>query len=425
MRNPVKLAPWLGIHFRVLESPESPLYTLYALYTLPAKHGVTRYLNRNGLYCAVMRVLLISKACVVGAYQRKLEALAAHPDLTLTVAVPPEWRDGRSVTRLERAYVTGYRLVVEPVRFNGHFHLHYYPRLGRLIAETQPDLVHLDEEPYNLATWHAQRLARRAGAKTLFFSWQNLRRNYPWPFSAFERAVLRDADAAIAGNAEAVSVWRAKGYTGPMPVIPQFGVDPELFAPRPNPPHPFSIGYAGRLAPEKGIDLLLRAAATLPPDAHVRLIGAGPEQARLAQLAEALGLAARVTFESAPSLEMPARLAALDCLVLPSRTRPNWKEQFGRVLIEAMACGVPVIGASSGEIPNVIGDAGLLFPEGDVPALAAHLATLRANPAERAALGAKGRARVLAHYTQAQVAAATLALYRQVLSPHNNDVRNA
>lgn len=365
-----------------------------------------------------MRVLLLSKAFVVGAYQRKLEAMAACPGLDLTVAVPPAWRDGREATVLERAYLTGYRLVVTPVRFNGHFHLHYYPGLARLLAEARPELVHIDEEPYNFATWHAQRLARRAGAKTLFFSWQNLARTYPWPFSAFERAVLRHSDAAIAGNQEAVTVWRAKGYTGPLPVIPQVGVDPDLYAPRPDalPPTPFTIGYAGRLVPEKGIDLLLRAAAQLPPDTRVRLIGRGPEQARLAQLAAALGLAARVTFETAPSREMPARLVALHCLVLPSRTRPNWKEQFGRVLIEAMACGVPVIGAAGGEIPNVIGDAGLIFPEDDVTALAAHLRALHADPARRAALGALGRARVLAHYTQAHIAQATVALYRQVLA---------
>jgi hypothetical protein len=113
------------------------------------------------------------------------------------------------------------------------------------------------------------------------------------------------------------------------------------------------------------VDLLLRAAAQLPPDTHVRLIGSGPEQARLAQLAADLGLAARVSFETAPSLAMPARLAALDCLVLPSRSRPNWKEQFGRVLIEAMACGVPVVGAACGEIPSSATPVAL--PDGDVP----------------------------------------------------------
>ena len=364
-----------------------------------------------------MRVLLLSKAFVVGAYQRKLEALAACPGLELTAVVPPSWRDARGRLTLERAYTSGYRLVVTPLRFNGHFHLHYYPRLAAVLAEARPDLVHLDEEPYNLATWHAQRLARRAGAKTVFFSWQNLRRDYPWPFSAFESDVLRHADAGIAGNQDAVAVWRAKGYAGPLPVIPQFGVDPALYAPRsrPDPAQPFTIGYAGRLVPEKGVDLLLRAAAELPSTARVRVLGAGPEQPRLAQLAAELGLGERVSFATVPSLAMPAELAALDCLVLPSRTRPNWKEQFGRVLIEAMACGVPVVGSTSGEIPNVIGEAGLTFPEDDALALAAHLRALQADPARRAALGAAGRARVVAHYTQAQVAQATAALYQQVL----------
>ncbi|MCC7358573.1 MAG: glycosyltransferase [Anaerolineales bacterium] len=365
-----------------------------------------------------MRVLLLSKAFVVGAYQRKLEALAACPGLELTAVTPPSWRDQRGLLTLERAYTSGYRLVVTPVRFNGRFHLHYYPRLAAVLAEARPDLVHVDEEPYNFATWHAQRLARRAGAKTVFFSWQNLRRAYPWPFSAFEREVLRHADAGIAGNQDAVAVWRAKGYTGLLSVIPQVGVDPDLFAPDPAPAarDVFTIGFAGRFVPEKGVDLLLRAAAQLPGEARVRVLGAGPELPRLARLAADLGLAACVSFAQVSSLDMPAQLAALDCLVLPSRTRPNWKEQFGRVLIEAMACGVPVIGSTCGEIPHVIGAAGLIFAEDDAAALAAHLRALQADPARRAALGAAGRARVLAHYTQAQVARATAALYRQVLT---------
>jgi glycosyltransferase involved in cell wall biosynthesis len=364
--------------------------------------------------------LLLSKAFVVGAYRSKLEAMAACADLELIAAVPPAWRDERGLTRLEPVEARGYRLVIEPVRFNGHFHLHYYPRLGRLLAETRPDLLHIDEEPYNYATWHAQRLARRQGVPTLFFTWQNLRRRYPFPFSFFERDVLRHARAGIAGNQEAVGVWRAKGYTGPLPVIPQFGVDPDIFMPRPGSraaEQPFTIGYAGRLVPEKGIDLLLRAAATLPTDVRLRLIGSGPERGNLLRLAAGLGLAGRVTASAAPSLEMPRHLAALDCLVLPSRTRPNWKEQFGRVLIEAMACGVPVVASTCGALPHVVGDAGLIFPEGDVPALAAHLARLRAEPDLRVALSEAGRARVLAHYTQAQVAEATVKLYEQVLSP--------
>ena len=365
---------------------------------------------------------MISKACLVGVYQRKLEEIAADPDMQLTVAVPASWRDERGVIRLERAHVRGYELVVEPLAFNGNFHLHFYPQLGRLIARVRPDLVHIDEEPYNLATWHALRLARRQGARTLFFTWQNLARRYPWPFSRFERDVLREADGAIAGNAEAVAVWRGKGYRGPMPVIPQFGVDPDEFRPVPRPglAAGFVVGYAGRLVAEKGVDLLLRALAQLPAAVRAHVVGAGPERARLVKLAGELGVAGRVTWTPlVPSAAMPGLLASFDGLVLPSRTRPNWKEQFGRVLIEAMACGVPVVGSTSGELPNVIGDAGCLFAEGDVAALAEQLRQLWQQPERRAWLATKGRERVLANYTQRRVAEATLALYHR-LAPASN-----
>ena len=115
---------------------------------------------------------MISKACLMGAYQRKLEEIAAQPGIDLTVIVPPAWRDERGTLTLERAHTQGYRLVVEPIAFNGHFHWHYYPRLAARMAQERPDIVHIDEEPYNLATWHALRLARRVGAPALFFTWQ-------------------------------------------------------------------------------------------------------------------------------------------------------------------------------------------------------------------------------------------------------------
>ena len=138
-----------------------------------------------------------------------------------------QYRDERGWLPLERAYTEGYDLRVTPIAFNGSFHLHVYPRLRRLLSEVQPDLFHVDEEPYNLATWRAVRLANRQGIPALFFTWQNLNRRYPPPFSWIERDVYRRSAFALAGNRDAVDVLRAKGYAGPLMLEIEFPADPE------------------------------------------------------------------------------------------------------------------------------------------------------------------------------------------------------
>jgi glycosyltransferase involved in cell wall biosynthesis len=366
-----------------------------------------------------VRVLMVSKACLTGIYQRKLEEIARYPEVELVVIVPPSWKDAQGELRLEREYVQGYRLLADPIAFNGRYHLHYYPRLRKRIREIRPDVLHIDEEPYNLATWHAWRLAHQAGIKSLFFSWQNLERRYPFPFNWMERAVLGGVDYAIAGSHGAAEVWRSKGYAGPLAVIPQFGVDPELFAPggRRDPGRGFVVGYAGRLVPEKGVDLLIRAAAGLPGPWQLVIAGEGPERAVLEVLAKELGAQEQVFFDGQiSSTRVPAFLQQLDVLVLPSRSRPNWTEQFGRVLVEAMACGVAVLGAESGEIPHVIGPGGWTFPEDDLEALQARLLRLMQDVDSRTELGRLGRERVLERFTQARVAAETVQVYKEMLA---------
>lgn len=381
-----------------------------------------------------MRIVMVSKAVVVGAYQRKLEELARLPDVELKVLVPPSWRDSRGETQLERAFTQGYEMVETPIALNGHFHAHFFPRLERDLSRWRPDVLHVDEEPYNLAAWQVVRWATRHHVPSLFFTWQNLNRSYPPPFCWLERYCYRHATHAIAGNQEARDVLRAKGFDKPITVIPQFGVDPVLFGGSESGFEVSStarkqgivVGYAGGLVPEKGVDCLLKAvAATMPHGCRsceslligeVRIAGTGSASAALAELATELGIRERVCFLGrVPSVDMPDFYAGLDVLVLPSRTMPNWKEQFGRVLVEAMACGVPTIGSTSGEIPHVIGDAGLVFPENDAGALATALAGLAEDPVLRARLAQAGRERVLAHYTQERIAQATYAVYRQIV----------
>lgn len=367
-----------------------------------------------------MRVLMLSKACIVGIYQRKLELMAAYPDIDLRVLVPSSWRDERGTTYLERVYTQGYELIETPVRFNGNFHLHYYPKFVQHINNWQPDIVHLDEEPYNIATWLALRATQRISARTLFFSWQNIARQYPPPFRWIEQYVLRHSDFALMGTPSAADIWRAKGYTGELAIIPQFGVDPNLFVPPltpKSPDAPVEIGYAGRLVTEKGIDLILCALAQLKNlNWQFKIIGGGPLQATLQAQTQQLGIADKVTFAGlVPSVEMPAHFQNLDVLVIPSRTQNNWKEQYGRVIIEAMSSGTAVIGSDSGAIPDVIGDAGVVFPENDETALKEALAQLITDTDLRQNLIKLGRQRVLDNFTQAQVAAQTVEVYRKLM----------
>ena len=359
-----------------------------------------------------MRVTLLSKALVVGAYQRKCELIAAPDDIELTVLVPPAWGS----QQLERVHAQGYDLRDIPIRFNGNFHLHHYPTLAQELKRSRPDVFHIDEEPYNLATWLAVRATSRSPLRTLFFSWQNINRNYPPPFRWMEREVLNKVDAAIAGSEEAMHVWRGKGFAKTMAVIPQFGVDEVAFFPHPQPLPPGGrgvvVGFAGRLVREKGVDVLLRAIVQVP-DAKAIIAGDGPEEKTLREMAAQLNIADRVEWRGAMrSTEMPAFYRECDALAVPSRTLPNWKEQFGRVIIEAMACGVPVIGARCGEIPHLIGDAGLLFDEDDVDALATHIRSLSEQPALQSELAQLGHERVLARYTMKHIADQTVDFYR-------------
>lgn len=366
-----------------------------------------------------MKIVLLSKALVHGAYQTKCESLAAHPDVQLTVIVPPSWREiGAWETPLERRFTAGYELISTPIIFNGHHHVHFYPRLGPLLRRLQPDIFHVDEEAFNLASFHAMRLGRRLGARMLFFTWANIQRRLPPPFSLFERACFAWSASAVAGNRAGATILRAKGYQKPIDLLPQFGVDPQLFRPAEHrPQRPVTIGFLGRLQTYKGVQILLQAAARLTGDWRLLIAGRGEYETTLRSLTAQLSLTDRVEFRPpVDSSRVPELLHACDILAVPSLTTPSWKEQFGRVIIEAMACRVAVVGSDSGEIPHVIGTAGLITPEGDPSALAAALQRLIDNPGEREAYATAGYQHLLANYTQSALADRYYAVYRRLMT---------
>jgi glycosyltransferase involved in cell wall biosynthesis len=207
-------------------------------------------------------------------------------------------------------------------------------------------------------------------------------------------------------------------------VIPQLGVDPDFFKADSagGIRHGLSlsgpiVGFVGRLVPEKGIFVLVEALARLADlPWSMLVVGDGPSREDLRARAEAHGLAHRLTWvSSVPHQEVPRYLQAMDVLVLASLTGTAWKEQFGHVLIEAMACGVPVVGSDSGAIPEVIGEAGFVTKEGDPASLAEALKQLLPDAELRARLGALGRARVEAEFTHARIAEKTWEVYESML----------
>lgn len=371
-----------------------------------------------------MRVLTISKPYVAAAYRRKL-VLLQERGFEVGLICPPAWAGQafESSPSDERYWIR--RL---PIAFDGKNHFHFYRDLERAVREFRPDVLNVEEEHYSAVTYQGFRVAGRVGAKPLFYTWQNIQKRYPPPFSWIEHKVFREAAAGVCGNQEAIDVLRAKGFRGDAPEIPQMGVTLDLFRPddateaaRAARRRALGLegaglwtGFFGRLVEEKGLATLLKAVAKLPAQ-RLLVVGSGPERAALEALATRLGITSRVKFlGSVRSEEVANYLKAVDALCLPSLTRSNWKEQFGRVLVEAMAAEALVVGSSSGEIPRVISDAGLVFPEGDADALAQQLGRLETDADLRASLRTRARQRVRLLYTNDVVADRWAELFRRV-----------
>lgn len=366
-----------------------------------------------------MRILFIARYRD-DTMRRKVAHLARLPGLTVRAIEPAHWRDDLLNVRATGALPYP-RLALPMWGQASDPHRATYRTVHFGLPQFQPDVIHAEEEPDSLAALQLA-LARALfapRAKLVLHTWQNIHRRRAPHVEAVLAATLRAADAVLCANTDAQAILRQRGYTRPTPLIPAVGVDTEVFAPAPRPAHPgLVLGFLGRLTPEKGLVTLFTALAGLPPEITLRVVGDGPQKADLLALAAQLNLQARMTFvPPRPPADLPAEYAQLDALVLPSLTTPVWKEQLGRVLLEAMACRVPVIGSSSGAIPEVIGEAGLIFPEGDAPALAAHIAELHRSPTRHAELAEHGYQRAHTHYSQARLAERTAAFYTTLIHP--------
>jgi glycosyltransferase involved in cell wall biosynthesis len=369
---------------------------------------------------------MISHTYLPAYYRGKLRWLATEGgvDLTLAAVAAVRLPTGTHL-RFEHVSEPFTVRLLHPLAFPNHNILRLYaPRhILILLRETRPDIVHAEAEPHSLSLMFVAALKKFFGYRLVAFTWENLRRRGRKPLGWLEPFTLRRVDWMVAGNEEAVTAVRWRGYTGPTTVIHQVGLDPAHFETNTRRPVLYQhlqagarIGFVGRLVPEKGVLDLLEAFLPLVNRAYLIFIGEGPLRDVICRKAEAAGCAKLVVLAGfVPYQDIPSYLKGLDILVLPSRTTPQWKEQFGHVLVEAMLAGVPVVGSDSGAIPETIGAAGLVFPEGDIPTLQSYLIHLIEHPEERQRLAEAGRRRALAHFSDTAIGQATLNVYRQVL----------
>lgn len=341
----------------------------------------------------VNRLLTIAHSYVVGMNRRLAHEIAraggAKWDVT---AVAPKFFAGANDLRpvqLEVSDQEPCRVVPVNAYLTNRMHFFYYGRQLKALLKETWDLVHCWEEPYIVS---GGQVAWWAPAKTplVFRTAQSMNKSYPPPFNWIERYAMGKAAGWIcSGSLVAKTLSQRRGYDKPMAQIP-LGVDTQSFKPDPEagrgvleklgwkPGIPV-VGYLGRFVPDKGLDLLMAALDAIPGDWRAMFVGAGPMEPQLrkweAKHPDRVRLCTNVTHDF-----VPAYLNAMTVLCAPSQTMPNWKEQFGRMIVEAFAAGLPIIGSDSGEIPFVIKDAGVVVGEKDQEGWTKTIAELISSP---------------------------------------------
>ena len=371
------------------------------------------------------RILFISYTSFLQEFYQTLpHQIALQSGAQVQVLVPEYWREIWSGGKiyLEKTSDPYYKLSTGTVAFNGNLHFAFFINaLKKILIEFNPDIIDLENEPFNAGSFQIFKYRDKYSPKSkiVLHASQHQFKRYPFPFNFIEKQVLKNVDAILVRNSMAKDVLNRKGYSGILEIMTH-GVDTSAFKPdktkkglyKLNPDYKPLIGYVGALAEHKGLTYLLKAVKGLK--CKVILIGDGPEKHLLKNLANQLKL--DVDFIPPKKHEEVAEyMNSMDIFVLPSLTRSNWVEKFGRVLIEAMACGIPVIGSSSGEIPNVLGDAGIIVPEGNAKELNQRIKELIENPESRQHFSKKGRQRVVRKYSWKIIAKQTIDIYQRIL----------
>ena len=370
-----------------------------------------------------MTLLMVWHAGTVPQYQDRFHALQQYFD-DVTVVVPDGWREVD-----ENPFPPDASGSTEFVRLSCLFPYHPYTMLyrglGQLVADRNPDLIYVHEEPLAPVAAHAGFVARRAGIPYVIDSALTHKSWYFFGRNPIEQYVYRTASLVYYRNEHCKEFLEERGcpedkLRGPMPN----GVSERTFAPVPaneaeafldkvsrkkvspktnqgngGEEHtPMRLGFAGQIRYGKGIDLLLRI-PSMVPGTEVVLCGPMVDESYRQPLRETDNLQ---YLGDLAGEHMPAFYSACDVTALPSRRSGRWEESFGRVLTESIFCGTPSIGSDIGMINDIVGEEAT-FPEGNVDAFAELVKSMR-DDSYRSALLKKQEHHANEYYTWSVIA---------------------
>ncbi|MGG6265131.1 glycosyltransferase family 4 protein [Leptolyngbya sp. AN03gr2] len=375
------------------------------------------------------KLLTIGHSYIVPLNRRLANEMSRISQWEITVVSPSALKGDLRPLKLEinahdRATVEGV-----PVRFDRVPQLMIYGDRLREILRQNWDLVHCWEEPYVLSggqvAWYTPK-----HVPLVYFTAQNNSKDYPLPFNWIETQTMQRSSGWIAaGQLVANALKHRKGYDRPMRMIPH-GVDVDCFCPNSKARQAIHqqlewdqmnvpvIGFLGRFVPEKGLSLLMQVLDRINQPWRALFVGTGAMEADLRSWSKQYGDQVRIC-TTVTHDQVPDYLNAMDLLCAPSQTTRGWREQFGRMLIEAFACGVPVIGSDSGEIPYVIADAGIVVSEQDEQAWIQAISLLLEDSEQRHELAQRGLDRAHSVYQWSAIAKQHLEFFDAILAQHS------
>jgi glycosyltransferase involved in cell wall biosynthesis len=362
-----------------------------------------------------MKVVRIYHAGRDAAHRERDRALV-RAGVDVTLIVPAEWPGGSDEIGNEQ-----FEVVELPVLRPGDVNRHRYREFDDIVDvldRVQPDLLDLHEEPFSAVVRQILRKVRHS-LPAVSYAAQNIDKRFPPPFAQWERAALMRLGGIYPCTRQAASVVVGKGFPGHVRVLPLAPPPQIAIGHQQAPTDELHMLLVGRLVPEKGVTDAVETLAALRErdvDADLTVVGDGPERDAATALAERLNVAHAVELRPWASAEEIARhYANAHVLLAPSRRTRTWVEQFGRMVVEALAAGAVVVGYATGSLPEVVGDAGVLVPEGDVQGMADAIAGFVADPIGWKALRVAGL-RAAPTTTWDAVARGQRELYEQVLT---------